>query len=287
MTKPVNSPQTTNPKHVVAVYIILAFALSSIFWFIIVEKPPIVLDFGIAPYVGFLLMWCPAFAAIVTRLSFQRNLSGFGFKPGEIRWWLVAILIPIVVGAIMFGTAWIFDIEPFLPERAFAMLTLPGLLALLMGLGLSIASATGEEIGWRGLLVPELGRFCTFTWVALISALVWGCWHLPLMIFGSYHGSGALWYSIITFFLALFGGSTIFAWIRLRSGSVWPAALLHGFWNYFIQKFYPALTEATEAGAAMVGEFGWYTVLISVILGLLFWHLRDRLPHMPRPEGGL
>jgi membrane protease YdiL (CAAX protease family) len=85
----------------------------------------------------------------------------------------------------------------------------------------------------------------------------------------------------------MFGGSTIFAWIRLRSGSVWPAALLHGFWNYFIQKFYPAITATTEAGAAMVGEFGWFTVVLSIALGLLFWHFRYMLPTMPRPEGGL
>jgi hypothetical protein len=42
-----------------------------------------------------------------------------------------------------------------------------------------------------------------------------------------------------------------------------------------------------RAGAAMVGEFGWFTVIISIALGLLFWHLRYMLPKMPRPEGGL
>jgi membrane protease YdiL (CAAX protease family) len=87
--------------------------------------------------------------------------------------------------------------------------------------------------------------------------------------------------------LEVIGGSTLFAWIRLRSGSIFTAALLHGFWNYFIQKFYPVITATTGAGNAMLGEFGWCVVLISIVIGLLFWHLRYMLPKMPKPGGGL
>ena len=287
MAEPAHAPQTTDPKRVVAAYLVLTFVLSSIFWYIIAERPQVAVDTGILRYSGLLLMWCPAVAAIVTRLAFQKNLSGFGFKVGELRWWLLAIVIPIAVGLAMFGTAWVSGVAPFLPDKGAAMLALPVLQGILIALGLSIVLATGEEIGWRGLLVPELGRFESFTQIAIVSAFIWGCWHLPVMFVGGYHGSGALWYSIVTFFLSIFGGSTIFAWIRLRSGSVWPAALLHGFWNYFIQTFYPAITATTEAGAAMLGEFGWFCVLISVVLGLLFWNLRNLLPKMPKPEGGL
>ncbi|MDD5144068.1 hypothetical protein [Methanoregula sp.] len=75
--------------------------------------------------------------------------------------------------------------------------------------------------------------------------------------------------------------------LRLRSGSIWTASLLHGFWNYFIQQFYPAFTATTGAGSAMLGEFGWCVLLISIVIGLLCWHLRYMLPKMPKPEGGL
>jgi membrane protease YdiL (CAAX protease family) len=183
----------------------------------------------------------------------------------------------------MFGTAWITGTAPFLPETAASLLAVPQ--TILFALCLSIILATGEEIGWRGLLVPELGRFTTFTWIAIGSAFIWFCWHLPLMFAGVY-GDGSM-YSMVMFFLSMIGGSTLFAWIRLRSGSVWPAALLHGFWNYFIQTFYPAITATTAAGTAMLGEFGWFAVLISIAIGLLFWYLRSLLPAMPKPEGGL
>ncbi|MDD1719580.1 MAG: CPBP family intramembrane metalloprotease, partial [Methanoregulaceae archaeon] len=224
---------------------------------------------------------------IVTRLAFQRNLSGFGFRIGELRWWLLAIVIPVAVGLVTFGTAWVTGIAPLLADKAAAMLALPALQAFLVALCFNIVSATGEELGWRGLLVPELGRFATFTQIAIISAFIWFCWHVPVMLAGGYQGSGGLAYSMAVFFLSMIGGSTLFAWIRLRSGSVWPAAILHGVHNYFTQTFYPAITAMTEAGGAMLGEFGWYMVLISIVLGLVFWHLRYMLPKMPKPEGGL
>lgn len=283
MAEPASKPLLTNPKQVIAAYLVLVFALSSIFWYIIVVRPPFAVDSGLLRYSTVFLMWCPAVAAIVTRLYFQRNLDGFGFKIGELRWWLLAIVIPVGVGLVMFGTAWVSGSAPFLPDKAAAMLVLPQ--GVITALCLSIVLATGEEIGWRGLLVPELGRFTTFTWIAIISAFIWFCWHLPLMLAGVY-GDGSA-YSIIMFFISMIGGSTIFAWIRLRSGSIFTGALLHGFWNYSIEKFYPALTATTEAGSAMLGEFGWFALLISIVIGLLFWHLRYMLPPMPRPEGGL
>jgi len=287
MTEPVHAPLTTNPKRVVAAYLILVFALSSLFWYLIAVKPQFALDTGILKYSLVLLMWCPAVAAIATRLAFQRNIRGFGFRIGRIRWWFLAMVIPIVLGLVMYGTAWVTGTAPLLPDKAAAMLAMPMLEALLIGLGYSVISATGEEIGWRGLLVPELGRFTTFTWIVIVSTFVWFCWHVPVMITGGYGGPGGLTYSLGMFFLSMIGGSTLFAWIRLRSGSIWPAALLHGFDNYFGQKFYPAITATTEAGGAMLGEFGWYLVLISIVIGLLFWYLRYMLPKMPKPEGGL
>ena len=125
MAEPATTPGLTNPKQVVAAYLVLVFALSSIFWYIISARPQFAVDSGLLRYSSALLMWCPAVAAIVTRLFFQRNLDGFGFKIGELRWWLLAIVIPIAVGLVMFGTAWVTGIAPFLPDKAAAMLAVP------------------------------------------------------------------------------------------------------------------------------------------------------------------
>lgn len=43
----------------------------------------------------------------------------------------------------------------------------------------SIFLGLGEEIGWRGFLVPQLAKLTTFTWVALISGIIWASGIFP------------------------------------------------------------------------------------------------------------
>lgn len=145
-------------------------------------------------------------------------------------------------------------------------------------------AAFGEELGWRGLLVPELSRFMGFTELALLSGAIWTSWHLPLMFFGTCHGTGPIWYSLVVFIPSVMGAGLILTWLRLKSGSVWVAVLFHGFWNFFIQQFYPLLTEKTPGGDMMLGEFGWVVAIVYVVLALVFWHFRDQLP-VPALQG--
>jgi SAM-dependent methyltransferase len=59
---------------------------------------------------------------------------------------------------------------------------------------------------------------------------------------------------------------------------VWVGVFFHGFWNFFIQQFYPLLAEKTPGGDMMLGEFGWFVAIVYVVLALVFWHFRDQLP---------
>ncbi|MBU4535772.1 MAG: CPBP family intramembrane metalloprotease [Euryarchaeota archaeon] len=275
------STPATNPKKTVITFVVLTFLLSSIFWYL-TSRTPLVADnttLLLLYTVG--SMWCPALAAVITRLYYQHNLKGFGVGLGKPIWLLVGILLPITVGLFMFGSAWITSIAPFNPQKAASVLTISFIPALLLGILFNSFLAAGEEFGWRGFLVLELVRFQTFTQLALLSAAVWTLWHLPLIIFGSYHGTGSLLFSLAVFIPSVMGVGLILAWLRIISGSVWGAVLFHGFWNYFIQQFYPALTESTDAGEMMLGEFGWFVALMYVILALIFWYYRNKLPPLP------
>jgi membrane protease YdiL (CAAX protease family) len=48
------------------------------------------------------------------------------------------------------------------------------------GMFSGVAVATGEEIGWRGFLVPELAKVLPVTGIALTSGLIWASWHYPI-----------------------------------------------------------------------------------------------------------
>jgi len=278
--EPITSP-TTNPRQTVMIFVILTFALSSIFWYLTAQTAVVADNITLLLIYSVGAMWCPTFAAVITRLYYQRNLKGFGFNIGKPIWLLLSILIPIAAGLLMFGTAWISGIAPFNLEGASKIFTINFIPSLIIAIGFNFFAAAGEEFGWRGFLVPELARFQTFTKLALISAAIWTLWHFPLIIFGAYHGTGTLLFSLAVFIPSVMGAGLIIAWLRIISGSVWVAVLFHGFWNYFIQRFYPALTETTPTGELMLGEFGWFVALMYVILALIFWHYRNKLPKLP------
>src|SRR5690606_15530517 len=90
-------------------------------------------------------------------------------------------------------------------------------------------AAFGEEIGWRGFLVPALRRYGT--WPALlISGAIWGLWHAPVILLGYNFGRPD-----ITGVLLMTGGclawGVLLGWLRLRSASLWPAVFAHGAMN--------------------------------------------------------
>jgi membrane protease YdiL (CAAX protease family) len=223
-------------------------------------------------------MWCPALAAVLARLIYRRGLEGFGFTLGQARWLVLALLLPAGAGLVMYGSAWLLHVAP-LDESKIPKLFSLSFIPLFFGvLAFSCFAALGEEVGWRGLLVPELSRCMGYTKVAFISGLIWMLWHLPLIFFGSYHGTGPMWISLVFFNVLILASSFVHAWMRLVSGSVWVSALLHGSSNYFIQAFYPTLTIRTPEGDEMLGEFGWSAPIISGVIAVVFWCYRSRVP---------
>ncbi|MGZ7135490.1 MAG: CPBP family glutamic-type intramembrane protease, partial [Methanobacterium sp.] len=79
------------------------------------------------------------------------------------------------------------------------------------------------------------------------------------------------------FFVATLGISFILAWLRLKSGSIWPAVLLHASHNLFIQQFFDPLSGGFLT-KYLVGETGVLLVAIIIIFALVFWMMRDKLP---------
>ncbi len=127
-------------------------------------------------------------------------------------------------------------------------LVLPGIMlqtviCSLSGLSLShhgrmtpwrLSSALGEEIGWRGFLVPELAKRMSFARVSLLSGIIWTSWHSPILLFADYNAGTNRWYALGCFAVTVTAASFLYAWLTLKSGSLWPAALLHASHNLFV-----------------------------------------------------
>lgn len=252
-------------------FLILTFALSSIFYYILGSAKT--LSLGGGRYV-LMLMWCPGVSALITRFIYHRNVRGEGWRLGQPKWLLLAYTLPIGYALVAYGTVWLsgyggVDLTRFhTPIWRF----------VLLGSVVSMISALGEELGWRGFLVPKLVEGWSFTRTALVSGAIWASWHIPLIIAADYNGGTPTWYSITCFAIMVLGIAVAFAWIRLRSGSIWPAAILHAAHNLYIQGFFDVVTVDRGITKYLGSEFGAALALVAIIVGYIFWRLRYQLP---------
>lgn len=261
-----------NPRTKVVIFLALTFVLSAISWVPILRSGDLAMGGGL--YI-LATMWCPGVAAILTRLITQRNLRGMGWVPRTPRLLGLAYILPLLYALPVYALAWGAGIGGFEPNNwalepgmapAMGLLTIASFGALT-----GLVSATGEEIGWRGLLVPELAKLTSFRNTALISGGVWAAWHMPLMIGANYHGQGTpIAYSLACFAAMIVAFSFVMAWITLKSRSFWPAAVLHATHNLFVQNIFDGATIETAATNWWTSEFGAGMVLsIAVAAWLL------------------
>jgi membrane protease YdiL (CAAX protease family) len=212
------------------------------------------------------LMWMPALAAIITALIFQRNIRGFGWGPGKIKYLIYGYVIPLLYTSAAYAIIWLTGLGKFSGGDGFISALLNG---ATLGVLQAMLLALGEEIGWRGFMVPQLAKLTSFNKTALIGGVIWGLWHLPIIIFGGYNNGAPVWYSILAFFVLIISMNFVFTWLRLASGSIWPTVIMHGVHNTFIQSIYEPVTENTGSTQYFSDEFGAVLVVIGVIIAVL------------------
>jgi membrane protease YdiL (CAAX protease family) len=108
---------------------------------------------------------------------------------------------------------------------------LPNLGILPVWLLLVLIDGFGEEVGWRGFALPHLRKKRTLLASALVLAVPWALWHVPLFFFiETYRQLGLV--MLPGFVLGLVAGSIVFAWLYEQTGgSILAVALWHGSFN--------------------------------------------------------
>jgi membrane protease YdiL (CAAX protease family) len=281
-----NSSRLGNIGRIVT-FLALTFGLSSIFYVKIITGGE-----GIAPWT-LPLMLCPGVSAIVTKLIFDRNLKGLGWKPGPVKWLGLAYLLPILYGAVIYGLTWLVGQGGFTTD----------VVAEVVGTGLGMADAPrwqivavytlflatfvflralpgtlGEELGWRGFLFPELQSATSFTTASLIGGVVWALFHLPLILFSDYNSTAPKVFAVVVFFISTIAHTFVNNWLRARSGSMWPAVVLHASHNTFFRNLFDPLMARYPLTDFFVTEFGLGLMVINVLMALYIWARRAELP---------
>ncbi|MFF5204807.1 CPBP family intramembrane glutamic endopeptidase [Streptosporangium sp. NPDC000396] len=141
--------------------------------------------------------------------------------------------------------------------------------AFLIGPLINSIGAFGEEWGWRGWLLPRLMPLGTWR-ALLISGVIWGAWHAPLTLRGyNYPELGAWAAPMFVVFCVAFG--SLLGWLRLYSGSVWPAVVGHGALNASVGLTLLAGDAAAPPHLSVAGITSLVgSALIAVISAVLF-----------------
>ena len=146
------------------------------------------------------------------------------------------------------------------------------LAAVTVGPLINTIPSLGEEVGWRGMLLPLLCERMSERRAATVSGIIWGLWHAPIIAMGhnfgmSYPGFPVT--GILTMVVACTSIGCLLSWLRLWSGSVWPCAVAHGAIN--------AITNAgvlfSTAGATLYGPsaLGLVAGIPTMLLAVFCW----------------
>lgn len=294
----------------VGVFVALAFALA---WLVAL---PLWIGDGLAtpwfPVAAIAMMMTPAIAALVVVFfveSPQHKAAALGIWPVTpirrlVGYSVLGIVVPIALVLVALPIGALFGVYPadFVNFSAFqqtldeqtggAELPLPlGVLVAIQLLTIPAAAlinlfpALGEELGWRGWLLPKLIPLGTLP-ALLISGAIWGLWHAPLILLGYNYPSTPGWLAMTAMVIMCILVGAVFSWLRLRSGSVWPAALAHAAFNG-AGGSYLLLARAGEhidtTQATILGWSGWIVplALVVVLAATGQFTPRDRPPTGP------
>ena len=246
----------------------------------------------LTPNLGMWILWSctPTVAALIMLLVLTRDgYSREGWKVlglhrlGLSVWWIafgLTLLITVAASAVVWAT----PLASFVvPEGGI----LDSLINFLIQVAiLMFTFSLAEEIGMRGYLLPKLlplGR----TGALALSGLVFATWHMPLILLTPFFPIGNELISVPLFYATVVAATFVYGYLRLYTGSVWPASLAHAVHNAawgvlgaFTLTSYPVIVNKY-----LVGDFG-LLILVGAVIGAVW--LNRRLmkgdPGEPRPS---
>ncbi len=285
------------PKRATLIYLLFTLLFSSVIWALIIWSGHLGMAFGMMIVA---IMWCPTLAALATCRVLGRDFRGLAWRWPEWRYIGAAYFIPLAYAAVAYGAVWALRVGGWNSETV-------GMIAQRFGLpGMPVwgsfvlwllftataqmirgmATALGEEIGWRGFLVPELAKQMSFTKLSLLSGVIWAAWHSPLLLFADYNAGTNRWYALGCFTVMVVSISFVFAWMTLKSKSLWPAAVLHASHNLFVQTVFDNLMRDTGKTLWYTTEFGAALAVVTAGLAFYFWTRRGEVEQVQRSGVG-
>jgi uncharacterized protein len=244
------------------------------------------------------VMWVPALATFITvKFITREGFAGTNIRFGSWRPYLISGLVVPGCFAVIYFLTWLlnlgypdWEMKAFFGMIASASrtesssmpspgLVLPGLFLLTVVFApiFNAILGFGEELGWRGYLLPKLmplGKVRAY----LLLGLVWALWHLPLILIGfTYPEHPFLGFLAFTALLCTFG--IYLNELSLRHRSSVLAGWIHGVFNS--QKLGVWGQLFPDVNPLIGGYAGICGIVVWLILGLFEMRHGTRLKLVP------
>ena len=270
-------------------------------------------------------MFFPALGVVITRLVTGEGFANCVMKPKPARqslpWFAVAWFGPtllVIAGAAVYFLLFPGDFDPaasvFMEaQRAAAvqagadsaslsafdmaadnplLLVLPLLGACAIAPILNIVTTFGEEWGWRGYLLPKMATRLPIVPTLLITGVIWGLWHAPVVALGHNYGTGyptEPWGGILAMCAWCVVLAVFLSYVTIRTGSTLAAAIGHGALNGSVNL---AVLFSLTGGSPFVGPLctgivGGLPLLAVAALMLRDLRRREKAGTLHVPEAGL
>lgn len=195
---------------------------------------------------GIMRMYTPFLGVIaalhVLGYGLKRGLIGYGLRGGRAEYILVGIAIPYAIYLVSLAYGLLLGYQIINPATIISkiqnielgemdpnmMLALILLSAVFNGSTINALAALGEEIGWRGFLLGELGKKLGMYFSAIIIGVIWGLWHAPLILVGYNYPHHPDLIGLSMFTLICIVWSIILSQLRVLGRSVIPPSIMHG-----------------------------------------------------------
>jgi hypothetical protein len=263
-----------------------------------IELPPILGGFRLAgitssigTYIFLPIMFMPVLGAVVTaKYITKEGLAGMNIRFGSWKSYIgIGLLIPALF-ALIYGVTWALGLGepdwnletfkntfissgvpvPAMPDTRLVLL-LVFLATLTVGTLFNWVFCCGEELGWRGYLLPKLmplGKVRAY----LLLGLIWSVWHWPLVLAGFVYSQIGSFWSLAAFTALTTGFGIYLNELTLHQKSSILAGWAHGVFN--TQKvgmwylLFPQASTYLGGYAGLIGLATWF--------GLGLWEMRNK-----------
>ncbi|MCR4655864.1 MAG: CPBP family intramembrane metalloprotease [Lachnospiraceae bacterium] len=249
--------QSIQTKKRLTIFLILTFVFTYLYEFGILfpqwRQVRSIAALNVAP-VMFIPAICALAARIITKEGFKDSFFNPKFRKGKRRYYLAAWFLPdilTILGVLLYFLIYkdnfSIDMEYYVgvlkrqgaeyaPEVARNMVLSSSLAGFFLAPVLNILTCFGEEWGFRAYLFPKLKGMLGLKRSLLLSGLIWGIWHMPLIIMGHNYGLSYSGYPVAGIFamcaFCLVIG-ILFSYLFVRTGSVFAPVFAHGALNGF------------------------------------------------------